>query len=85
MNENYKDFVTICIFLFQISRSQAAEGRLRGREGEREGWIDEQSYQIDQYEARVLRCTHVERPSPGPEAGLLTLMIVCDIGVCVFL
>jgi hypothetical protein len=68
-------------FLFQIARSQAAEGRLRGREG----WIDEQSYQIDQYEARVLLCTHVERPSPGPEAGLLTLMIVCDIGVCVFL
>ena len=67
-------------FLFQIARSQAAEGRLR--RGMDRG---EHNKRIDQYEARVLRCTHVERPSPGPEAGLLTLMIVCDIGVCVFL
>jgi len=87
MNENFKNFVRICIFLFQISRSQAAEGRLRGREEGREGWMDrgEHSKHIDQYEARVLRCTHVERPSPGPEAGLLTLMMVCSSGVCVFL
>jgi len=40
MNENFKNFVRICIFLFQISRSQAAEGRLRGREEGREGWIE---------------------------------------------
>jgi len=47
---------------------------------------EEHSKYIDQYEARVLRCTHVERPSPGPEfAGLLTLMMVCSIGVFVFL
>jgi len=69
MNENYKDFVTICIFLFQSARSQAAEGRLRGRKGAREGWIDEQSYQIDQYEARVLLCTHVYPRRPAPRPG----------------
>ena len=80
MNENYKDFITDCIFLFQIARSQEAEGRLR--RGMDRG---EHNKRIDQYEARVLRCTHVERPSPGPEAGLLTLMMVCIIGVCVFL
>jgi hypothetical protein len=80
MNENYKDFVTICIFLFQIARSQAAEGRLR--RGMDRG---EHNKHIDQYAALVLRCTHVEQPSPGPEAGLLTLMMVCSIGVFVFL
>ena len=72
-------------FAFFCFKSQDRRRPKADSEGEREGWIDEQSYQIDQYEARVLRCTHVERPSPGPEAGLLTLMIVCDIGVCVFL
>ena len=91
MNENFKNFVRICIFWFQISRSQAAEGRLRGterkegRKGVRDGDRGEHSKHIDQYEARVLRCTHVERPSPGPEAGLLTLMMVCSSGVFVFL
>jgi hypothetical protein len=56
------------------------------RERGMDGWMirDEHSKHIDQYEARVLRCTHVERPSPGPEARLLTLMMVCSSGACVF-
>jgi hypothetical protein len=58
-------------FSRKILKSKEAEGRRRGSKG----WMDrdEHSRHIDQYEARVLRCTHVERPSPGPEfARLLT-------------
>ena len=72
-------------FTFFCFKAQDRRRPKADSEGEREGWIDEQSYQIDQYEARVLRCTHVERPSPGPEAGLLTLMMVYSSGVFVFL
>jgi hypothetical protein len=76
--------LNVQFFARKILKSQAAEGRRRGRKG----WMDrdEHSKHIDPYEARVLRCTHVERPSPGPEfARLLTQMMVCSSGACVFL
>jgi hypothetical protein len=80
MNDTYNDFVTIHIFCF---KSQDRRRPKADSEGGRDG--GEHSKHIDQYEARVLLCTQIERPSPGPEAGLLTLMMVCSSGVFVFL
>ena len=57
MNENYKDFVTIYIFLFQSSRSQAAEGRLRGKKGMIKAYLDEKSIEY-----------HVKMTDTGSEA-----------------
>ena len=64
MNENYKDFVTICILLFQIARSQEAEGRLRGSEG----WIERNTVSIlisMKHESLGVHMSNDRRPAPS--------------------